>query len=149
MWRLFYILDVSFKEPFVGLVTDPVNAHIFFLDSCLQLTIQDVSPLPLPGYSSRGRRHADLCFCLGVSPLSPPRPPGRSRQRNPSCCLQYGSRKGSLHTTNIAAAWGKRAEGVSDHCCNFLVDWPPTVPSSFFGLATNTLNVRNNKHFPP
>ena len=85
---LLHILDVSFKEHFVGIVTDPVNARIFSPDSSLQLTVLGVSPLPLPGCSSRGRRHADLCFCLGVSPPFLPWPPGRSRRRNPVCCLQ-------------------------------------------------------------
>ena len=104
------------QEPFVGIVTDPVNARIFSPDSSLQLTVLGVSPLSLPGCLSRGRRHADLCFCLGVSPPSQPRPPGRSWRRNPFCSLQCGCRKGSLHIINTAAAWGKCPEVVSDHC---------------------------------
>ena len=28
-------------------------------------------------------------------------------------------------------------------------DWPPCNKVVFFGLATNALNVRNNRHFPP
>ena len=44
-----------------------MNARIFLPDSSLQLTVLGLSRLPLPGCSSRGRRHADLCFCLGVS----------------------------------------------------------------------------------
>ena len=89
---LLHSLDVSFEEPFVGVVTDPLKARIFSPDSPHQLTVLGVSPLPLPGCLSRGRRHADLCFCLGVSSPSPPRQPGRSRRRNPFCCLQYGRR---------------------------------------------------------
>ena len=117
---LLHNLDVSFKEPFVGIVTDPVNARISSPDSPHQLTVLGVSPLLRPGCSSRGRRHADLCFCLGVSPPSPSRRPGRSRRRNPFCCLQYGCRKGSPHIINTAAAWRKRPDVVSDHCRYFL-----------------------------
>ena len=53
---LLHILDVSFKEPFVGIVTGPVNARIFSPDRPYQLTVLGVSPLTLPGYSSRSRR---------------------------------------------------------------------------------------------
>ena len=67
---LLHTLDVCFKEPFVGIGTDPVDARIFSPDSPHHLTVLSVSPLPLPGCSSRGRRHANLCFCLG-SPLHP------------------------------------------------------------------------------
>ena len=107
---LLHTLDVSFKELFVGIITDPVKARSFSPDSPHQLTVLDVSPLPLPGCSSCGRRHADLYFCLGVSPPSPTRKLGRSRRRNPFCCLQCGGRKGSLHIINTAAAWRKRPE---------------------------------------
>ena len=117
---LLHTLDVYFKGPFVGIVTDPVKARIFSPCSPHQLTGLGVSPPPLPGCSSRGRRHGDFCFCLGVSPPSPPRQPGRSRWRNPYCCLQYGCRKGTLHIINTAAAWRKRPEVVSDHCRYFL-----------------------------
>ena len=75
--------DVPFKEPFLCIVAHPVNARSFSPDSPHQLTVLGVSPLPLSGYSSHGRRHADLCFCLGVSPPSPPRWSGRSGRRNP------------------------------------------------------------------
>ena len=113
---LLHTLDVSFKESFVGIGTDPVGARIFSPDSPHKMSVLGVSPLPLPGCSSRGRRHADLCFYPGVSPPSSPRQPGRSRRRNPFCYLQYGCRKDSLHIINTAAAWRKRAEVVSDHC---------------------------------
>ena len=93
-----------------------MDARIFSPDSPHQLPVLGVSPLPLPGCSSRGCRHADFCLCLGVSPPSLPRQPGRSRRRNPFCCLQYGCRKGSLHIINTAAAWRKRPEVVSDRC---------------------------------
>ena len=118
---ILHILDVSFKEPFVDTVTDSVNARIISPDSSLQLNVLSVDPLPLPGCSSRGRRHADLRFCLGVSPPSPPREPGRSRRRNPFFCLQYGCRKRILHNINTAVARGKCPEVVSDHCRYFLV----------------------------
>ena len=117
---LLHTLDVSFEETFEGIVTGPVNARIFSPDSPHQLPVLGVSPLPLPGCSSRGRRHADLCFCLGVSPLSPRRQPGRSRRRNPFCCLQYGCRKASLHIINTASARRKRPEVVFNHCRYFL-----------------------------
>ena len=97
-----------------------MNACIFSPDSPHQLTVLGVSPLPLSGCSSRSCRHGDLCFCLGVSLPSPPRQPGRSRRRNPFCCLQHGCRKGSLHIINTGAAWGKRPEVVSDHCLSLL-----------------------------
>ena len=113
---LLHTLGVSFKEYMFGIVTDPVDAGIFSADSPHQLLVLGISPLPLPGCSSRGHRHADLCFCLGVSPPTPPRQPGRSRRRNPFCCLQYGCRKGSLPIINTAAAWRKRPEVVSDRC---------------------------------
>ena len=113
---LLHALGVSFKESIVGISIGPADARIFSPDSPYQLPLLGVSPLPLPGCSSRGRRHADLCFCLGVSPPSPPRQPGRSRRRNPFCYLQYGCRKGSLHIINTATAWGKRPEVVSDRC---------------------------------
>ena len=113
---LLHILDVSFKEPFVGIAADPVNARIFSPNSSLQLTVLGVGPLPLPSCSSRIRRHADLCFCLGVSALSPARQPRRTWRRNPSCRLQYGCRKDSIHIINTAVAWGKCPEVVADHC---------------------------------
>ena len=117
---LLHTLGVSFKESIFGIVTDPVDARIFSPDSPHQLLVLGISPLPLPGCSSRGHRHADLCFCLGVSPPTPPRQPGRSRRRDPFCCLQYGCRKGSLQIINTAAAWRKRPEVVSD-CCRYLL----------------------------
>ena len=117
---LLHTLDVSFKECIVGIGIGPADARIFSPDSPYQLPVLGVSPLPLPGCSSRGRRHADLCFCLGVSPPSPPWQPGRSRRRNPFCYLQYGCRKGSLHIINTAAAWGKHPEVVSDRCRHLL-----------------------------
>ena len=101
---LLHTLDVSFKELHVDIVTDPVKARIFSPDSLHHLNVLGVSPLPLPGCSSLGRRSADLCFCLGVSPPSPPRQPGRSRRRNPFCCLQYGCRKRSFRIINTTAA---------------------------------------------
>ena len=92
-----------------------MDARIVLPGSPHRLPALGVSPLPLPGFSSRGRRHADFCFCLGVSHPSPPGQPGRSRRGNPFCCLQYGCRNGSLHI-NTAAAWRKRPEVVSDRC---------------------------------
>ena len=127
---LLHTVDVSLKEPFVGIVTDPVKARIFSPDSPHQLTVPGVSPLPLPGRSSRSQRHADLCFGLGVSPPSPSRQPERSRRRNPFCCLQYGCRKGSLHIINTAAAWKKCPEVVSDHCRYFLAQMGVSCQSS-------------------
>ena len=127
---LLHNLDVSFKESIVSIGTDPVDARIFSPDSPHQLPVLGVSPLPLPGCSSRSRRHADLCFCLGVSPPSPPRQPGRSRRRNPFCCLQYGCRKGSLHITNTASAWRKRPEVVSDRCRYLLAQMEVSRQSS-------------------
>ena len=107
-----------------------MKARIFSPDSFLQLTFLGVSPLPLPGCSSRGRRHTGLCFCLGISPPSPPRQPGRSRRRNPLCCLQYGCCKGSFHTINFAAAWGKHPKVVSNHCRYFLTQMGVSRQSS-------------------
>ena len=111
---------VSFKEPFVGIATDPINARVFSPDSSHQLSVLGFSLLQLPGGSSRGHRQADSCFCLDISPPLPPRQHGRSRRRNPFCCLPYGCRKGSLHIINTASAWNKRPEVVSDHCRYFV-----------------------------
>ena len=97
---LLHTLGVSFKGFIVGIGTDPADARIFTPDSPHQLLVLEVSPLLLPGCSSRGRRHTQLCFCLGVSPPSPPRQPGRSWRRDPFCRLQYGCRKDSLHMTS-------------------------------------------------
>ena len=125
---LLHIVDVSFEEYFVGIVTDPVRARIFSPDSPLQLTVLGISPLPLPGRSSRGC--ADLCFCLGISPPPPPRQHGRSWRRNLLCCLQYDCRTGSLHIINTAAAWRKRSEVVYDHCRYFLAQMGVSRQSS-------------------
>ena len=114
----------------MSIATDPVKARTFSPDSPHQLTVLGVSPMPLPGCSFRGRCHAHLFFCLGVSPPSLPRQPGRSRRRNPFCCLQYGCRKGSLHIINTAAAWRKRSEVVSDHCHYFLAQMGVSRQSS-------------------
>ena len=68
---LLHTLDVSFKESIVGTGTDPADARIFSPDSPHQLPVLGVipllpvlgvSPLPLPGCSSRGRR--DVCGCM-------------------------------------------------------------------------------------
>ena len=91
-----------------------MKASISSPDSPPQLTVLGVSPLPLPGRSSRGC--ADLCFCLGVSPPYPPRQHGRSRRRNLLCCLQYGCRKGSLRIINTENA----------------LRWPPITVDTFW-----------------
>ena len=117
---LLHTLDMSFKEPFVVIVADLLNARVFSPNSSHQLTVLGISPLPLPDCSSRGHRHADLCFCLGVSPLPPPWQRGLSRWRNPCCCLQHGCREGSFDIITTAVAWGKRPEVVSYHCRFFL-----------------------------
>ena len=112
--HILHTLDVSFKEPFVGIIADPVDARVSSPGSPHQPTVLGVGPLPLPGYSSRGHRHADF-----VSSPSPPRQRGRSRRRNPFCSLQFGCCKGSLHI-NTVAAWGKRLEVFYEHCHSFL-----------------------------
>ena len=114
-----HTLNACFKEPFIGIVADPMNARVFSPDSSHQLTVLSVSYLPLPECSSRDHRHTGLSFFLGISPPSPPRQPGRLQWPNSLCCLQYVCRK-SLPIINTAAAWGKRPEVDSDHCRYFL-----------------------------
>ena len=111
-----HTLNACFKEPFIGIVADPMNARVFSPDSSHQLTILGVSHLPLPKCSSRDHRHTVLSFCLGICPPSLPQQHGRLQWPNSLCCLQYVCRKGSLPIINTAAAWGKRPEVDSDHC---------------------------------
>ena len=63
---LLLTLDEFFKEPFMGIVADTVNARVFSSDSSHQLTILGGSPLPLAGCSSRHHRHTDFSFRLGI-----------------------------------------------------------------------------------
>ena len=150
---LLHILDMPFKEPFVGIVTDHVNERIFSPDSSLQLTVLGVSHLPLPSCSSRGRRHADLFFCLGVSPPSPPRPPGRSRRRNLFCCLQYGCRKAVSTSSTLlslggnALRWSPTTVATSSRKWGSFVSRRRSIGGGPFASLTGRLRAKRPSSF--
>ena len=109
---LLQTLDVFLKEPCFCSVTDPLNMRVGSPDSSFQLTALRVSLLPLPGCSSRGHRHVELCFGLGVTPLCPPRACTLAAAQ-PALLFAVRCCKGSLHIINTAAARGYRPP---NHC---------------------------------
>ena len=85
------LVNMSFKQPFVGIVTDPVKARIFSPDSFHKLTVLGVSPLSLPGRSSYSipvrRICQELVWVYASAVESFTSGNGRSRRR-----VDYGSR---------------------------------------------------------
>ena len=150
---LLHTLDDVFKEPFIGIVADPVDARVFSPDSSHQLTIRGVSPLPLPGCSSRDHRHTDLSFCLGTS--FHPRPGNLGDRGDPtrsavcsmvvvnavstsSTLLPLGGNAPRWTPITVATSWRRwgsffsRRRSIGGGPFAFLTGWlRPKRPSSF------------------